>query len=318
MYGMLSDVALAGQSSFGTSNVASLRTIPIKTENIELTIEQKLDPALLGRFAESPRYSGKRTVAGNLTFLPQPTFLGTLLYAALGQESSTLAASLYNHVMRPRNTADWDASAALPPFSALVNRDVTSSMLYFDLCATDLSLDFANGEIISGQIGWMGGRFVDNAKVGASFPTEKEWTWDTFSASYGGQPLNVRKGNIKIVNNLEQIFWMGNSVYPAIIKRKSHVQVTGQLTLQFQTFSHFYDYFKDSQTGSKLALNFLSTVASPAILKIEMPQTRIMKYPPAITGPGALEVAMDYVAEFNVASSTQLEVTLTNTMPAYP
>jgi hypothetical protein len=319
MYGLLSDVQLAGQSSFGTLNVSSLRTVPVTKESLALSIAQQLDPAMYGRFGESPRYSGKRDPAGALDFVPLPTFFGTLLYAACGRDSVTSGAGIQTHKFRPLDVADWDANIALPPFSILVNRDVGSAALYYDMAANELNLDVANGELVKGSIGWIGGKYADNAKVAAVFPAaEKEWTWDTFSASYGGQPLNMRKFSLKLLNDLEAIFWLGNSVYPALIKRKGAVKVSGQFTLQFQTYSHFYDFSVQSQPGRQLLLNFLSTVASPSLLKLDLPQTRLMKYAPAIAGPGVLDVAVDYVGEYNVGSSYQLEWTLTNTQAQYP
>src|SRR5579862_106407 len=108
MYGMLGDVQIAGQSSFGTLNVTSLRAIPVTKESMALDIDQILDAAMYGRFAESPRYSGKESVKGALDFIPLPTFLGTLLYAVCGQDSVTSGAGIQTHVLRPLNSADWD------------------------------------------------------------------------------------------------------------------------------------------------------------------------------------------------------------------
>lgn len=317
-YGMLGDVGVAGQASYGTSNVASLRTIPVVKESLVLDINQLLDPALYGRFGESPRYSGGRSVVGALDFVPMPTFLGTMFYAALGVDTVSFVGSVATHRMKPLNTADWDSTAALPPFSVLVNRDVGSSMLYYDLCATELKLDVANGNFVMGTVNWIGGKYADAAKVAPSFPVEKEWTWDTFSASYGGQPWNVRKLSLGIKNNLETIFWLGNSVYPAQIRRKSHAQISGQVTLQFQSNSLMADFFIQSQPNRQLLLNFLSVVASPASLKLDIPAFRWMKWPPQITGPGALEVTADWVGEYNTTSSYAFEATMQNTIAAYP
>ena len=318
MYGMISDVQLACQASYGTSNVVSLTQIPVTKENLELKIGQLLDPAMYGRYAESPRYAGPRTVAGQLDVVPMPAFLGKLLYGVCGSDSVTFAGSLATHRFRPLNTVDWDGNTALPPYSLLVNRDVGSAFLYFDLAMNDLNLDFANGQLLKATLGLIGGKYADASKVAPVFPAEKEWTWDTFSASYGGQGLSVRKGSIKLVNNLETIFLLGNSLYPAYIKRKGPVQVTGQLTLQFNANSLMGDFFTQSQPGRQLLLNFFSSVQGSASLLVDLPQTRLMAWKPYITGPGALEVPVDLVGEYNTTSSYQLQYTVTNTVAAYP
>jgi hypothetical protein len=315
---MLGDLGVAGQSSYGTLNVTSLRTVPIVKETLALGIDQLLDPSLYGRFGESPRYSGRRSVSGAIDFVPMPTNMGTMFYAALGVDTVSFVGSVATHKFKPLNTADWDSTAALPPFSILVNRDVGSSMLYYDLCATGLKLDIANGEFVKGTVDWIGGKYADNAKVAASFPVEKEWTWDTFSVSYGGQGMNVRKMTLEVKNNLETIFWLGNSVYPAQVKRKSHVQIMGSLTLQFQSNSHMADFFTQSQPERQVLVNFLSVVASPASLKLDIPSFRWMKWPPQITGPGALEVTADWVGAYNTTSSYAFEASLTNTLALYP
>ena len=318
MYGLLSDIQFAAQASFGTSNVASQYQVPFVKESLALTVDQLLDPAMYGRFGESPHYQGKRGVGGGIDTVPMPTFLGLLLYGACGRDAVTFAASIATHKFRPLDVADWDSIAALPPFSVLVNRDVASAFLYYDTLINGLTLDFANGELLKATVDLLGGKYIDNAKVAAVQPVEKEITWDQFSVSYGGQGMNVRRGQVKLMNNLTPIYLMGNSIWPAFIKRSAAVQVQGNLTLQFTTASHYADFIAATQTERQLLVNFQSIVGSPSNLKIDVPKTRLMRFAPQVGGPGPVEVQVDFAGKYDTTSSYQLEFTMVNTRAAYP
>ena len=317
MYGQLGSFQLAAQASLGTFNVSSLRAIPIVSENVKLSIDQLQEKGLYGRFAEAPRYNGKRSVAGKTDFEPFPSGLGAMLYAACGQVNTVSSGGMQCHKFRPLNTADWDPSAALPPISALIHRDVGSAMLYFDLQANMLTLDCANGELLKGSIDWVGGQYADNANVTASAPNETAWTWNQSSVSYDGAGLgNVRRFGIKLDNKIAAEFLIGNSVYPSMYKRTGAVEVSGDITLLFSSNSLMADFL--NQPGKQLAIHFLSSVSSPAALRIDIPNLRIKDYGPAISGPGLLELPLSWVADFAASSGYQLEFTLVNTTPAYP
>jgi hypothetical protein len=317
MYGQLGTVQIAAQASLGTSTVSSLRALPVVTENLKLSIDTLQEKSLYGRFAESPRYSGKRSVAGKMDFEPFPSGLGALLYAACGQVVTTSGTGIQTHKFRPLNTADWDESAALPPFSALIHRDVASAMLYSDLQANMLTLECVNGELLKGSVDWVGGQYADNAKAASSAPNEPAWSWNQVSVSYGGTALgNLRRFSVKLDNKVAAEYLFGNSVYPALFKRTGAVEVSGDMTLVFASNSLMADFLNPPE--KQLVVNFFSSVSSPAALRIDIPNLRIKDYGPAITGPGMLELPISWVADYAASSGYQLEFTLVNTSPSYP
>jgi len=316
-YGQLGSVQLAAQSSYGTLNVASLRALPIVSETLKLSIAQLQEAGLYGRFGDAPRTNGLRSSGGRIAFEPLPGFLGALLYAVCGQVSTTSVAGAQVYRFRPRNTSDWDDAAALPPFTALVHRDVASGMAYFDLCADKLALEAVNGALLKGSVDWVGGNYADQAKATPAFPAEAPWTWNQCSASYGGTALGaVRRFSLTQNNRLQAVHVLGNSATPAAVKRTGAVEVSGQMTLLFQSNSLMADFL--AQPERQVLLNFASTVASPAALKIDIPNFRITDYGPAIGGTGLLELPVSWAADFAVGSSYQVEYTLTNTAPVYP
>jgi hypothetical protein len=316
-YGQLGTLQLAAQSSYGTLNVTSLRALPIVSETLKHTLAQLQEKALYGRFGDPPRHAGQRASAGTVTFEPLPTFLGTLLYAACGQVTTTVASSVSTHKFRPLNTADWDAACALPPFTALLNRDVAAGMAYFDLAAGRLTLEAAHGELLKGTVEWVGGNYSDQAKSAPALPNEQPWSWNQASASYGGAALgSVRKFSLSQQNRLAPVYLLGSSATPNLIKRSGPVEVSGQMTLVFQSNSLMADFL--AQTERQLTLSFVSNVASPAALKIDVPNLRITDFGPSLAGPGLVELPLSWVADFEPNSGYQVEYTLTNTVPAYP
>jgi hypothetical protein len=316
-YGQLGTLQLAAQSSYGTLNVSSLRALPLVSETLKFSIAQLQETGLYGRFGDGPRSNGLRSSAGRIAFEPMPGFLGTLLYAACGQVTTTSAGGVQTHRFRPRNTSDWDDSAALPPFTALVHRDVASAMAYYDLCADKLTLDAANGMLLKGTVDWVGANYSDAAKVAPAFPAESPWAWNQGSATYGGGALGgVRRFTLTQQNRLQPIYALGTASTPSAIKRSGAVNVTGQMTLLFQSNSMMADFL--AQPERQLLLNFQTTVASPAMLRVDVPNLRITDYGPAISGPGVIELPVSWAADFATGSGYQIEYTLTNTMPAYP
>jgi len=316
-YGQLGSVQLAAQSSYGALNVASLRALPVVSETLKHSIAQLQEAGLYGRFGDAPRTNGQRSSTGRISFEPLPGFIGTLLYAACGQVSTTSVAGAQVHRFRPRNTSDWDETAALPPFTALVHRDVASGMAYFDLCADKLALEAVNGALLKGSVDWVGGNYADQAMAAPAFPAEIPWAWNQSSLSYGGASLAaVRRFSITQNNRLQAVHVFGASATPAAVKRTGAVEVSGQMTLLFQSNSLMADFL--AQPERRLLLNFTSTVASPAALTIDIPNLRITDYTPAIGGAGLVELPVSWVADFAAGSGYQVEYTLTNTAPAYP
>jgi hypothetical protein len=323
-YGQLGSILMSAQGSLGNAITTSNRTIAIVKENIEYTIAQIKEMTMYGRFGESPRHQGVREVKGSFDFEPQPTALGALLYAVCGQDTVSFVASVATHKFRPRDTADFDPGpngAPLTPYTFLLDRNSNTSsiMSVYDMIATDFTLSAKNGELLKGSIGWVGGAYQEVARVAPTFPPEKPWSWNQFSGTYAGQNIiNFRDFSISIKNNIEGIFVLGNSYNPAQYRRKSQVEVSGKATLLFQSNSLMLNFTNAPAVQSQMIFQFVSNVASPALLKIDMPQFRINKWAPVMAGPGIIEVPFDFTCQYDTTSSYQIEFSLTNTVAVYP
>ena len=316
-YGALGNVQLAVQNSYGTSNVASLYSFPIISENLTHTIDQLAEQGQYQRFGESPRRKGVAKSQGNIVFEPQPRVLGLMLYLVCGSRATTFTASVATHVFNPRNTSDWDDKVAVPAVTALVDRDVSCGQCYYDLCANGLTLEIENGSLLRATVEFIGGNFAHAAKVAPVFPAEQPFAWNTFSASYNAAGVgNWRSARVSIKNQLEPVYLLGDSGTPSLIKRTGFVQVEGEGTLLFASNSLMADFL--TQTERRLVWNFLSDVASPAQVTIDFPAARITAYAPAINGLGQLELPVSFVGQYSVASGNAVRYAVVNTVAQYP
>lgn len=321
-YGELGSIQLSAQSSLGTSNVASLRAIPFTKETLDFAIAALKEGGMYGRFGESPRHQGMRTAKGAFDFEPQPITLGTVLYAVCGRDSVVSGTGIQTHKIRPLDTADWDtARCALPPFTMLIDRNsnTNSVMSLFDMVCDQVDLTAKNGELLKGVATWVGGAYQEVSRVGPTYLAEKPFIWNAFSGTYAGADiLNIRDLKYTIKNMLSPEFIMGNSVNPFAYKRKSQVEVSGSLTLLFQSNSLMSNFNALPASEAQLKLQWTSNVFSPAQLIIDIPRMRIDTYKVNITGPSLVEVMMTYWGQYDTTSSYQTEITLVNTALLYP
>lgn len=321
-YGELGSLQISAQSSLGTTNTGSLRAISITKENLDFMIAGLKEGGMYARFGESPRHQGERTAKGSFDFEPQPTNLGAVLYAACGRDSVTSGTGIQTHKFRPLDTADWDPiRSALPPYTMLIDRNVNTSsvMSLFDMVCDGLDLTAKNGELLKGVATWMGGAYQEVARVAPTYPFEKPFIWNAFSGTYAGADiLNIRDLKLSLKNMLEPVFIMGNSVNPFAYKRKSQPEVSGSLTLLFQSNSLMLNFNSLPASEAQLKLQWTSLVSSPAQLIVDIPRMRIDTYKVNITGPSLLEVTATFWGQYDTTSSYQLEYTLVNTQAVYP
>lgn len=319
-YGMLETFQLSAQSSFGTINVGSLRSVALISESLTHKVEQLQEAAFYNRFGESPRYGGKRSSQGKVSFEPKPTWLGDFLQAACGQSSiGAYVGSLAQWKFRPLNTADWDPIiCALPPYSLLVNRQVGSSMTYWDACLNKLSFSCANGQLLKAEADWLGGQYQDEAVVAPSYPAaaEQPWNWSQASVSYGGVALGQLLDLKFDQDNQLELKWTltVNSGNPTHIKRKGPVKVAGTATFLFVSNSLYYQFLQ--QATARLVATW--EAPNSFFFQVDMPRFRPISWDPVAKNAGAIEATMSFVAEVDPTSAYQVEYTLTNTVAVYP
>lgn len=317
-YGRSGHLAIHFQNSFGTSNTGSAHFIPLISESIQETIGQLVEDNLYGRLAESPYHEGLHEVSGEIRTEAHPIYLGAFLKAALGGVTTAAQGSAFLHEFRPA-TADWDDFAAVPPMTLEIHRDAGSAFLYYDALATELTLEIAQGQLLSAGLAVMGGRFGRKASAVPAFHAGRPWTWDVVSASYNGAAIpDLRQLTLRFNNQLAAFHTLGGGKAPRRIKREGPQQVTVEGTLLLQEQALFQEYLDQSER--RLLLAFAGeTIATSyaALLTLDVPRLRFGEFKPALSGPGQLEVAFAGSGVYDAGSGYALRVTLTNTKAVY-
>lgn len=318
MYGMLGHVGISFQESYGTVYTSSMDYAPIISEGISEDIEALSAEGMTGRFEEGDHYEGNHSIAGDIVMELHPTLAGKLLHACLGQNSGTLAGSVYTHEFVPK-TSDWDNKAALPPMTLEIYRDSGSAYHYYDACLNQLAIEIANGAITKATAGFIGGNFAWANKGTPSYPTGSYYTFDVSSISVGGSAVDVMSQiSITVNNQLEAKHTLNGSRFPSRIKRSGYRTVEIAGTLLFEDTVEAKN-FRD-QTLQQLIVTCTGpsiTTSQNNVFKYDIPSMLYTAFPANIGGPGLIEVGFSAKAKYDSGSGNIGTFTMVNTKANY-
>lgn len=322
MYGQTTTLGIALQNSWGTPNVSSLHWLPFNSETLGLNIPALVSQANVGNFDEGEHNEGPRTIDGDVSFEAQSIPLGAMLAAFFGSPTSTKAdsAAVYDHVYIPAS-GDYDTTySAQRPVTALANLDVGSAMQFSDLNAATLEMSINAGEFLTATVGFVGGHFQQRAKIAATLPTGRRWTWDQTSVSLADSAFpEVTQMTFKMDQAIEPQHTLSGSSYPNRIKRTGFrtTEITG--TLKFDDQRAYQDFL--NQTEQELVVNLRGRTEVSSgyrdALKWQIPLARFTEFKPAPSGPGQIEVSFTSKGVYSQDSGCTARFTLTNTQTAY-
>ena len=317
-YGQSGHLAISFQNSFGTSFTDSPIYVPLVSESIAETINQLVENNMYARLAESPTHEGIHEIAGDIVTDAHPVALGAFLKAALGSTSTTAQDSAFLHEFLPAST-DWDAFAAVPPMTVEVFRDAGSAFIYHDMLGTALTLEIAQGQLLSASMGMLGGQFSQSAKSAVDFKAGRPWSWDVVSASYdGGALADLRQISLVFDNQLATHFTLSGGRFPHRIKRSGPQTVALEGTMLFQDQAQFLEYQGQSEKQLLIHLGGQTVAESyQTELTVDVPRLRFTEFAPQLNGAGQLEVNFSGKGVFDAGSGYAMRVTLTNTMAGY-
>lgn len=323
IYGQTAHLAICFQNSFGTSNVASLFTIPFTGESIALEKEEMIDDGMRGVYDEGDTYEGKNQAPGDIDATGQCIPLGALMRATLADPVSTKEASadVYQHVFTPAQI-DFDEFSAMTPVTVYKYLNTGSAQLFYDLNGNTLELDMPNGDFVKAKASFVGGNFDQQANVAASYPVGKRWTWDVASLAVGGtaQP-EVNAFNLKVENGIEPQWALDSSrgKFPRWLKRSSNRVVTISGTLRFSNTDEYDQFIAQSERELVMTLTGPVDISSgyQDTLKIEAPMFRYAEFKPMAGGPGPIDVSFTAKAKYSVDSGFPVRITLTNSQTGY-
>lgn len=317
-YGQSGHLAINFQNSFGTSLTTSRHFIPLISETVGETINQLTEENLYRRFAESPTHEGAHAVEGEVRTEAHPIVLGTFLKAVMGQSTTTAQGSAFLHEFIPVGS-DWDGRAAVPPMSIEIHRDAGSAFLYYDVLGNQLSMEIAQGQLLSATLGILGGNFTRKAAAASAYKFGKPWTWDVVSASYDSAAIvDLRRVALTFENQLAPQYTLTSGKSPYRIKRDGPQTLNVEGTVVFQDHALFQEFLDQSEKRLTLAFGGETIAQSySALLTVDIPNFRFTEFSPQIAGPGQMEVGFSGKGIFDSVSGYAVRFTLTNTQPAY-
>jgi len=317
-YGMGGHLGISFQDSFGTANIGSMHWVPIISESLSQSIPPLVSEGMRGRFEEGEDHEGAREIGGDIVFNADPILVGKALKAWSGQSSGTVQGSCYLHGFKPI-TQDFGDLSALPPMTVEVYRDAGSAHQYHDLLCDGLTLEITAGEIVKVTMGMIGGKFGKVAKQQTTYLVNSEYVWDQTSISLGGVAVDeILNLTITGANALEGKHTLSASKDFNRIKRGGYRTLEIAGTILFVDDSEF-DNYRD-RTKQRLVATIAGQAVSsgyPGNLVIDVPSMLYYEYPPAIAGPGMIEVGFTASARYNVGSATFVDFSVTNTLGQY-
>lgn len=324
--GLKAVVGLAAQNSYGTAPaVGSLMFLPILSETIDPNIPPLYPNDFTGVLEEAHEVEqGASTIAGDLTLNAGPITLGQLLKAAIGDPTTAVAGSSYQHTFVPRS-GDFDIYSAQRPFAIYKGwSGVNTAELFYDMALNTLELSVAAGELLKVKGGFVGGKQSDVAPIVPSYPAGRRIPWDVASIQVGSSTgmaahPEFRSLTVTIDNGIEAKHTLSGLQYPARNERTAFRKISIAGTLLFDSRLE-YDAFIN-QTERRFIATFVSkdTIMTNTrnVLQIDIPSLRYKEGKKPTGGPGRIELQVSGDAVYNSGSGHAFKVTLSNTYAAY-
>ena len=283
------------------------------SEDVGVMKPPLISQSMRGIFEEGDHYQGANMNDGSINAEINPITIGALFKAIMGAPA-TSGVGPYVHIFKPK-TVDWDDKSANPPVTLTYNMaDAGSSSMFYDMNASAMELNIANGEFLTANFTFVGGSFKQIADKASSYPVDKEFTWDGASMSIGGTAISdIMQLNVKLDDALEAKHTLNNSLVPSRIKRTGFRMLTVGGTLLFSDQVEYQAFLAQSERN--LTVNFVNS-ASDAV-ELIVPLMRYTEFKPKSDGPGEVEVAFTGKGVWSSTSATLFQVTLTNDQAAY-
>lgn len=315
-YGMKGHVMVNFQDSMGTAQTSSLQAVPITEEGLVHSIEQITEANMFARYGESPYHEGAHTVEGDVSLESNPTAIGWFLKSAFGFNSTTTTSDsgLQSHVFVPA-TSDFDCRAPVDPMTIETYRDVGSAALYYDLFCNNLTLNVANGQLLTMTAAMMGSGFSRKANATPVYDIAPPFIWDQASASYNGAAVtDLRDLTVTFNNNFEAVHTLTGSKAPHRYRRTAHqvVEVTGNMVFASESYMQAFE----AQSEQSFVVHF-SNATSPHAFTMDFSKLRFKNFEPTMAGPGLIEASFTAGAMFDTTSNRACTFTLVNTQTYY-
>jgi hypothetical protein len=316
-YGIAGHFGLAKEATWGTA-VAATHYAEILSEGVVPTLERADLANIVARYSEPDDMATLYRVAGPVSMVAWPNFVGHMLRGACGVTSTTITVSatqFTSHIFT-LGSSDFATNVPYPPYTLEVFRDVGSS-LQLDGCVVEtLDIDVNAGQPVLFNPSFIGRSFRYIAKTTPTFagsPTQP-FAFDTASFSVGGSlNQNFETLRISLQNQNEGVATLVGTNTIGKIRRTGPQLVRISGTLGFEDTTEHLNFI--NQTEQRMFLN-LTRAASFSLL-LDLPRVVYTTFPIGMGGRGRTLVNFEGIARYHTGSTNAFKATLTNVVTAY-
>lgn len=324
--GLKAIVGLAAQNSYGTApNVSSAMYVPILSESIDANIPQLYPNDFTGVLEEAHEVEqGASSIGGDITANFGPITAGHFLKAAIGDPTTSVAGSSYQHVFVPRS-GDFDIYSAQRPYAIVKTwAGVNSAEMFYDMALNTLELSIAQGELLKIKGGFVGGKQSYIAPPTVTYPAGRRIPWDVASIQVGsgtGMAAHpeFRSLTLTIDNAVEAQHTLAGQQYPARNSRTGFRKLSISGTLLFDSLLEYDAFINQSERAFIATFVSKDTIMTNTrnILRLDIPSLRYKEAKKPTGGPGRIELQVSGDAVYSSGSGHAFKATLSNTWAAY-
>lgn len=330
IYGMTTFLGMGPALNYNPVNSfnypGSMDFYPILSENISATNDILQSEAMYNRYEAGQIYDGAVSVAGDITFIPTPQLIGSILTRAIGsQNSHTLTNSVYIHSIFPAVTQqrpdDIIGGFALGPF--VIEKYIQSnsfSQMFYNCQINTLKFDFAPGDFVKCTASILGTGMRLYPKSTPTYISEKEYTWDQTSISVAGAGQNYWENlSITINNNLAHVPTLSGSRESARIVRSGFRTLEISGTYVNVDYTVASDYHNTNEKGPLKVFIKGEAVSSgyTGDLTFDIPSYYYQEQSLNIEGADIIRNSFTGRATYNAGSGHMFKVTLVNTRASH-
>jgi len=324
MFGAAATFQIARQNSGGTAttNMTSFHPVPFFGESIQTEIAEIGFDSMRGRFDEWETRQGMISVAGDVSFRPQPEVLPAFFYGLTGTISSTAVGSATRHIFMPTQD-EFGPDLDLVPWTVELFKDNQLAYQYMDGQINRLALECRGGQLLQATANIMARTSSGKAETTPTYRTGTEWAWNQASVSLGGQAYpNLETVTFTFDNALEFVPLLNGTQFASRIKRGGFrtLRIAGTLDLPVTSGFGLWDDFRTGTQRQLIVTWTQGTAISSGwfhTVQIDIPIFRFSRWQAAAGNPGRITAAFDGRAVFSTGSNTLFQLSVVNSWVSY-
>lgn len=319
-YGYKGYFGFGTEATWGTAVAGTTHYLEINTGGDGLTVaDEHMHTASVYGFGmdKDQMVQGPQTVNGEITFDARYEGMEVLFENALGTVVTTQPdgtdGDAYTHVFSVNETLGTGITMIV---------GVGETAKKADGCMiNNLNFNIENTGFLTVTIGVIGKSLGTTGTASPNFPTAGLVSFDQGSITYKGTSIDVISASIAVNNGLsDDRRFIGSKVVSQPL-RNTKMEVTGNLTLEFDSNAE-YDDFRD---GTAVVLNLAFSAGTVGTngtsvygLAINCPQIRFTDGIPKLDTEGSLKIDLPFKAyrDGTAITTQEIQITLTNSVTA--